>query len=960
MSVPKPKTRTKSKAWKDLAITFVVAAVVFILAVQFDSFEKFAAWSARYNSWQVNEVAAVLVFLAFAFAIFSWRRWKELKAEINRRREYRDLFQLANDPILIFDAADATVLDVNDKACEVYGITREEFIGRKLEEIAHDPSDARRRLEQVRTDGKVQNFETSHIRGDGSLVHLLINRSLIRYLGREAILSIDRDVTQGKRAEEALLRAEQKYREIFENVGEGIFQTTPEGRFITANPALARMLGFDSPAELITARKDIARDHYVDPQRREEFKARLDAQGLVKDFELEAYRKDGSRIWTTVNVRAVRDQGGSVIYYEGISQDITGRKRAEAISAAFASLARKLSGARTQLDAGLIIAVTAKELFGWDACNIDLYDVDRDLICPMLNVDTIDGERVEVTPAALTMKPTARARCVLERGPELRLREEPIQFDPDSVPFGDTSRPSASLMTVPVRHASKIVGLLSIQSYTPHSYDNRALKDLEALADHCGEALNRIRAEESLHESEERYRDLVENSHELICTHDLDGLILSANRAAAVALGYDLDGFVGKRNIRDILAPEVRDQFDEYMARLRKDGGNGGLMLVQTNSGERRVWEYYNSLRTEGVDTPIVRGMARDITDQRLAEKALRESEERYRELFENAHDAIYVHDLNGRYTSVNRAAENLSGYQREEIIGRHFSNFIAPSHLRYARENLCRKLDQQAETTYEAEIVSKTGRRTPVEISSRLVYENGLPVGVQGTARDISERKQTQEALRLYSRALIDAQETERQRIARELHDEIGQVLTAVRINLQTAKTARNAAEAANHIEDSIRVTDEALRQVRDLSLDLRPPHLDDFGLATALRWFIDRFSQRTGIVAKFETTDDEQRLARETETACFRIAQEALTNVARHAKAKRVSVKLKRNRDQLFLIVKDDGVGFDVNALGHSTPVALGLRGMKERASAVRGRIDIDSADGKGTQVRVRFPVV
>src|SRR5260370_12964770 len=213
--------------------------------------------------------------------------------------------------------------------------------------------------------------------------------------------------------------------------------------------------------------------------------------------------------------------------------------------------------------------------------------------------------------------------------------------------------------------------------------------------------------------------------------------------------------------------------------------------------------------------------------------------------------------------------------------------------------------------------MVYKTGRRTPVEISSRMVYENGQPVGVQGTARHINERKQTQEALRLYSRALIEAQETERQRIARELHDEIGQVLTAVRINLQTAKTSRNAAEAANHIEDSIRVTDEALRQVRDLSLDLRPPHLDDFGLTTALRWFIDRFSQRTGIVVDLEAADDGQRLATETETACFRIAQEALTNVARHAKAKRVSVRLNRNREQLFLIVKDDGVGFDANAL-------------------------------------------
>src|SRR5207237_9770425 len=209
---------------------------------------------------------------------------------------------------------------------------------------------------------------------------------------------------------------------------------------------------------------------------------------------------------------------------------------------------------------------------------------------------------------------------------------------------------------------SKIYRLRSSQSYTPHSYDNRALKDLEALADHCGEALNRIRAEESLHESEERYRDLVENSHELICTHDLNGLILSANRAACVALGYDLDSFVGKRSIRDILAPEVRDRFGEYLTRLRQNGTSSGLMLVQTKSGERRVWEYYNSLRTEGVGTPIVRGMARDITDQRLAERALRESEERYRELFETAKDPIYVHDLKGRYISVNRAAEKLSG----------------------------------------------------------------------------------------------------------------------------------------------------------------------------------------------------------------------------------------------------------------------------------------------------------
>src|SRR5256714_2811932 len=124
-------------------------------------------------------------------------------------------------------------------------------------------------------------------------------------------------------------------------------------------------------------------------------------------------------------------------------------------------------------------------------------------------------------------------------------------------------------------------------------------------------------AESQLRESEERYRDLVENSTELICTHDLNGLILSANPAAAAATGYDLDEFVGKKNVRDLLAPEVRDQFDQYMARLRKEGTTTGLMLIQNRSGERRVWEFHNSLRTEGVATPIVRGMARDVTDRR-------------------------------------------------------------------------------------------------------------------------------------------------------------------------------------------------------------------------------------------------------------------------------------------------------------------------------------------------------
>jgi len=1455
------------------------------------------------------------------------------------------------------------------------------------------------------------------------------------------------DITDLRQAEDTLREAERKYRDIFENAGEGIFQTTPEGRYIAANPALARMHGFDSPEELISNLKDISREVYVDPSRRPEFKRLIETQGSVRGFEHQIFRRDRSKIWISVNARAVRDQQGEIIYYEGTTQDINERKLAEARSVAFATLARKLSGATTKLEAARIIAETANEMFGWDSCDLDLYDADRDLLHSMLQVDTLEGRRVDVTGLCSDRRPTPGRRRVIDHGPELILREDPIQFDEDAIPFGDTLKPSASIMTVPVRHAAKVVGLLSIQSYTPGAYDADSLNHLQALAEHCGEALNRIHVEESfyeseerfrqiaehfedvvsltdkdlskvlyinpayerifrrtcesvqedltsflavvhpadranverlldrqregqhepfeyrivwpdgsvrwiyrrsfpirntegnvylvaaitqditerkrdqeaLRESEERYRDLVENSREFICTHDLDGVILSANRAAVEVLGYDPKAYTGKKSFRDLLVPEVRDQFEDYLDQIRRDGFASGLTLVQTSSGERRLWEYHNTLRTEGVATPIVRGMAHDITERRAAEKALQaseqkyrdifsfapvgicqtlrdgtlitankalatmlgydsvdellqlkldrdiyfvagerervitthenrgyavdlelqwkrkdgspiwvqlnahtikgdggateyyegcvieiterkraeeslrkqneylaalhetalglinrlnlnelledivnracalvdipsgyvyllepggtvmsvkvgvgvsrdfvgarirrgqgvagriwqtghplvvndyrnwehrlpdagydvlrtvaavplrsgsrvvgvlgvestedgegigkqqieilnrfaqlasialdnaqlhsavqqeladrtraeadmsamrreleltmhamnegihrvsragsivfenpaaarmlgwevaelsgkpahdtmhhtktdgtpypreecpiyatfrdgvsrqvydevfwrqdgtsfpveyttaavrndrneivdavvtfrditerkqaeeslklfrnlidqssdaievvdqatlrfldcnqsayrslgytreeflsltvleidplanrwilaqldeemketgfatvesihrrkdgttfpvevtiklvklervyrlavvrdissrkraqeallESEERYRELFENAKDAIYVHDLSGRYTSVNRAAEKLSGYTREEIMGKHFSNFVAPRNLKEVRINLCRKLDEEHETIYEVSMVTKDRRMVPLEVSSRLIYENGVAIGVQGVARDITDRKRAQEALKTYSRRLIEAQEAERQHIARELHDEIGQVLTAVKINLQSLRGLSPAPAWIPPLDESIGTVDEALGQVRKLSIELRPALLDDLGLSAALRWYVDRYTQRTGIRAEvINGFEDDSRLPRELETACFRIAQEALTNVVRHAQAGHVSVELERSRERVLLTIIDDGVGFDVAELLSSAPAVatLGLVGMEERAQALSGKIEIESALQEGTRIRASFPL-
>lgn len=351
------------------------------------------------------------------------------------------------------------------------------------------------------------------------------------------------------------------------------------------------------------------------------------------------------------------------------------------------------------------------------------------------------------------------------------------------------------------------------------------------------------------------------------------------------------------------------------------------------------------------------------IIERERAEVALRESEERYRELFENAKDAIYVHDLEGTYLKINLAAEELSGYSREEIVGHNYAEFIAPEHVNFVRKRFCAKLAQQGETSYEVDVITKDKRRVPVEVSSRAIYENGQIVGVQGMARDITERKLAQDALQVFSRQLIEAQEDERRRIARELHDQIGQILTAVKMNLYAVQQFCQGPAASSHLKDNIEAVDEALRLVRDLSIELRPPVLDDLGLVTALNWYVDRYTNRTGLDVEvvMELPDPNERFSRDLETACFRIAQGALTNVVRHANATRVTVQINKNANNLVLVVKDNGVGFDPKSLRKRAPRAatLGLVSMQERAHAAGGDIEIKSAPRKGTEIRFTVPL-
>jgi len=212
-----------------------------------------------------------------------------------------------------------------------------------------------------------------------------------------------------------------------------------------------------------------------------------------------------------------------------------------------------------------------------------------------------------------------------------------------------------------------------------------------------------------------------------------------------------------------------------------------------------------------------------------------------------------------------------------------------------------------------------------------------------------------------LLAQQLMEAQEAERRHLARELHDEIGQALTALKINLQGLQYVVRDSVPAARLGESIALVDNVLQQVRSMSLDLRPSMLDDLGLAAALRWYLDRQAKRAGFTAEFRSDASDIRAPANFETACFRVAQEAITNIIRHARAQHVGVELVQRDEELQLTIQDDGTGFDVTA-AHSRASrggSLGLLGMQERVLLIGGRIEIDSGAGRGTAIHVRFPL-
>ena len=342
----------------------------------------------------------------------------------------------------------------------------------------------------------------------------------------------------------------------------------------------------------------------------------------------------------------------------------------------------------------------------------------------------------------------------------------------------------------------------------------------------------------------------------------------------------------------------------------------------------------------------------------------LRESEQRYRGLFENAHDAIWIQDMEGNIITANEATAKLTSYNVEQLIHMNVTSFLSAEGLEVAREVRHRLL--KGETigdSYDQQLIRKDGEKAFLRLSSSLIHTGNEPVAFQHIARDVTQERQMHENLRFYVQQATRAQEEERQRISRELHDDTIQALVVLSRQLDAlASSSEGLPEnKITHLEGLRQQTNNIMQGLRRLSQDLRPAALDSLGLLPALEWLASDVAEYSGLETKVNLVGTKRRFPEEVELVLFRIAQEALRNVWRHAEATQVEIVLEFEGKNVRITVSDNGKGFilppTINDLARDGK--LGLAGMHERAQLLSGTLTVQSQPGEGTRITLEIPV-
>ena len=476
----------------------------------------------------------------------------------------------------------------------------------------------------------------------------------------------------------------------------------------------------------------------------------------------------------------------------------------------------------------------------------------------------------------------------------------------------------------------------------------------------------------SLVDAREQLAAIVDSSSDAIISKNLDGIVNSWNTSAERIFGYKAEEMIG-HPITNIIPPELHEEEAMILNRLRSGQRISHFETVRiAKSGKRiTVSLTISPIRDSAGNIVGASKIARDITEQKRVQELLRaahdELETRVRErtvelerrtalvsaqaeLLDLANDAIMVRSLDDRITYWNRGSARLYGWTKEEVLGKHPQDVLR-TEFPEPFENI--KAQLLREGSWQGELIHKRRDGSTVIVASRWstwCSQEAKPLGFLELNTDITDRKRAEDTLRQMSGRLLQMQDEERRRIARELHDSAGQMLVAMDMNLAVVQreSQQLSAAAAGACHESLELVREMSKELRTMSHLLHPPLLDEAGLPSAIQWFVQGFAERSRIPVTLDLSPDLGRLSNESETTLFRIVQEALTNIHRHSGSATASIRINRNSREVRLEIVDQGKGFSLDTKRISTGAngtGVGIQGMRERVRQLGGRLHIDS---------------
>jgi PAS domain S-box-containing protein len=811
---------------------------------------------------------------------------------LNDRNQFiTTVFESLSYPFYVINSSDYTIQLANSAACAdelPASLTCYNLLHNQ--EIPCSKTGYLCPLEEVKKTKRKVIVEHDHIDDHGNIKTLEVHAyPIFDHRGEVSqMIEYSLNITQRKQLEQALQQNEKKYRQLFELAREGIWVLDNESITTFTNPRMAEILGYS-----VEEMQGMHLFSFMDEQGVEISKKNLERrqQGIDEQHDFEFLRKDGSRVYTSLETSPITDEDGNYLGALAIVADITERKQME-----------EALQVRTHA-----LGERVKEL----NC---LYKISALVEKPGVSLDQILQGTVEIIPPAWQYPEITGARIILD-GQEFRTEN----FSEDSLwkQLSEIKTHGQRTGSVQICYTEERDG----SDEGPFLYEERSL--INAIARHLGRIVERIEGGEALQTAHDDLEQRVqERTTELeIANQMLQGESVERKRAyeaeqSARQVAETLTA-ASQALTQTLEMDTVLNTLLDYLERLIPfESANIALLGDEACLSVRAVRGYESGMEAEEIISQNYNiEQNHQIRDILTSGESLKISDLRQQPGWKTYLELEKAGNWMGVPLVVEGKVIGLCGIDKSE------AGYFSEEHLNLAE--------------------------TLVSLATAAIENAWL----------FEQVRAGRERLQSLSRRLVDVQESERLYIARELHDEAGQALTSLKVGLHLLERDAKRPEAViAGVAELKLMADEILENLHRLAMDLRPASLDHLGLVAALRQYVETVSDKHGLTVQFETIGFDDRLPLDVETALYRIVQEAMTNVVRHAQATRADVILERIQDKIVLIVEDNGVGINFSSL--EIGERLGIVGMRERTEMLGGEFEVERTAGSGTTVLVEVP--